>query len=429
KRFGGRQVDRAGRAWDRGVDLAEETTERAGRAVDRAGEAVEGWLDRGEGDITKITFDGSHVRTSGKTSKSYPAVSGLKAKHKNAGKVDYTDPKHQWVPNKGPIPEGSYYLDPAETQHYKTAKFNPGPWGYYRTRLHGTAWTDAWRKASSERSGGFFLHKDGGNDGTAGCIGLDRQTDNTELQKAIKANTKQIPVEVSYPKASSAAPTTKSGAVQPMSRHSPLRIQMQANSDDAAAEPEDHYLITAGIAKISADASRLKKGASFPSAYYDRLARHLFKVALAKNGRDYADAFGLLYDLQGGKLGWGLQEHYTKIVGTDSANGWDKFRHFTVTAWLQYHSFGILVPEAASYGKEIYDEVEHWVGADPEGYSVPDIRADNRGEAFAEEMYTQQWAERKARARRAAARAKKAARRNLRKVRDLLPDIDDWSPF
>jgi len=34
------------------------------------------------------------------------------------------------------------------------------------------------------------------------------------------------------------------------------------------------------------------------------------------------------------------------------------------------------------------------VGKDPEGYSIPDIRADNRGEAFAEEIQRQEKRER-----------------------------------
>ena len=148
-------------------------------------------------------------------------------------------------------------------------------------------------------------------------------------------------------------------------------------------------MVEAGIAKIDLDRRSFGRR-GFPSDYYDTLARHLFRAALHSNGRDYGDAFSQLNDLQWGQLGGGLQRHYTDVVGTDSANGWDKFRHFVFTAYLQYKSYGLLLPEAFTYGKELWDEVEHFFGADPEGYSIPDIVADNRGERFGEEMATQE---------------------------------------
>jgi hypothetical protein len=74
-------------------------------------------------------------------------------------------------------------------------------------------------------------------------------------------------------------------------------------------------------------------------------------------------------------------------------NGWDKFRHFVFTAYLQYKSSGVLLPEGFTYGKEVWDELEHWIGKDPEGYSIPDIVADNKGESFAEEMRWREWHE------------------------------------
>jgi hypothetical protein len=126
----------------------------------------------------------------------------------------------------------------------------------------------------------------------------------------------------------------------------------------------------------------------------------LFEECLRRNGGDYGAAFSLLNDLQWGRLGVGLQRDYTRLVGTDTSNGWDKARHFIFTAYLQYRSGGFLAPEIFTYGKEIWDAVEGVVGRDPEGYSVPDIRADNRGEFFAEQMRARELAEQRARTRR-----------------------------
>lgn len=68
---------------------------------------------------------------------------------------------------------------------------------------------------------------------------------------------------------------------------------------------------------------------------------------------------------------------YEEKFGTDNATGWDKAMHFTKAAWIAYTS-----PEAAviaSYGKEAWDQAEHWVGKDPEGWSNADIDADMLG--------------------------------------------------
>jgi len=407
KRFGGRQIERGRRYYDRGSDYAERATERAGEALEGASEDAGAWWNRGGGDISRIDFDGSQVTVSGAVSKTYRAVSGLMANAPQAGGVDYTGPEFQDLADKGPIPEGDYYLDPAEVESNPPGRFNVSAWGRYRTRLHETIGTGLMRHATTSRSGGFYLHQDANHNGTAGCIGLWNATDNREIHRLIKANSEQIPVHVDYPEpvTESAGEGAATQQVQrslapmasnelslagipprPLARSSGNRMVVQR---DGESWPEQHYLITEGIARIDRDEQRFGRGA-FPSDYYDTLARHLFRIALRHKGRDYGDAFSLLNSLQWNELGRGLQDHYTDVVGTDSANGWDKFRHFVFTAYLQYKSYGLLAPEGFTYGKEIYDEVEGFFGADPEGYSVADIRADNRGERFAEEMAAQE---------------------------------------
>lgn len=100
--------------------------------------------------------------------------------------------------NKGPIPEGKYYVEPQEVETSATHGFNPRFWGNFRTRLH-ESWTTALtRKATTERNAGFFLHKDGGGDGTAGCIGVATDDANRTVHGFILTNGSPIPVYVEY---------------------------------------------------------------------------------------------------------------------------------------------------------------------------------------------------------------------------------------
>lgn len=144
-------------------------------------------------------------------------------------------------------------------------------------------------------------------------------------------------------------------------------------------------LMQAGIEKLRKDGQIYGSG-KFPDNYYDEFSRYMFKEILKQNGGNYREAFSILNALQSGDLGSELQQAYTQIVGTDIVNGWDKVRHFIFTAWLQEISGGFLLPEGFTYSKETLDEIEQFLGRDPEGYSLQDIYADNLGEAFAEEI-------------------------------------------
>ena len=342
----------------------------------------------------------------------YKAISGLMAHNPKAKETDYTGPEHQDKLDKGPIPEGTYYLEPAEVQSNPPHSFSTRAWGKYRTRLHETIGTALKRHVTSDRTGGFYLHQDADHNGTAGCIGLWNATDNKAVHARVAANGAQIPMHVEYktPAMKKSSGTTvrrmpaHRGLIQRtaldgvLTATPGLTVQRDPKKKPPKKKKKKHFLIRAGIAKIDADNKRFK--GKFPSDYYDTLARHLYKVALRENGRDYGDAFSMLDDLQWNTYGPDLQNHYTRVVGTDSANGWDKFRHFVFTAYLQWYSGGILLPEGFTYGKELYDEAEKFFGKDPEGYSVPDIRADNKGEKFAEEMAYQRMRELKEAAKR-----------------------------
>jgi hypothetical protein len=108
--------------------------------------------------------------------KSNPHIQRLRAKGRTDIKpnTDYTSPKFQNLSQAGPIPEGKYRLKVTPKMEYEKSG---GGWGIYPENplirkmgfLEGYLDEDIpWVRS------GFFLHEDGGLDGTAGCIGLNR---------------------------------------------------------------------------------------------------------------------------------------------------------------------------------------------------------------------------------------------------------------
>jgi hypothetical protein len=170
----------------------------------------------------------------------------------------------------------------------------------------------------------------------------------------------------------------------------------EASTTKNSIDSRQRELANAGVEILKRDSEKYQ--GNFPEHYYEKISRELFEKALEKTGGDYSKALDLLNNLSGnsdthietfvGGMDYDsfYQKEYTKTVGSDSENGWDKVRHFTGTANSQYDSSGFFAPEAFTYGKEAWDALENLVGKDPEGYSIPDIRADNRGEAFGEEL-------------------------------------------
>lgn len=81
--------------------------------------------------------------------------------------TDYRHPKYQGVKDAGPIPEGTYTLP--LTQDMEFQKQGKG-WG-----VGGWLLKESFLGRLDDFLGGrsgFFLHHDGGNPGTAGCIGV-----------------------------------------------------------------------------------------------------------------------------------------------------------------------------------------------------------------------------------------------------------------
>lgn len=204
----------AGSAYEAGREVVEEAESVPGRAAawatrqyrraqpvaERAFEAVEqGVLFGARGDETTraLRFDGSQLTVEGNPSLAMPAVSGLQPHAPGARGIDYTDPIYQDQRDRGPIPEGEYYVVPSEVQTSLRHGFNPSAWGRYRVLLHPTAATYR-RRVVLGRGGGFYLHEDANRNGTAGCIGLLSAADNRVVYDRIRHASRSIPVTVVY---------------------------------------------------------------------------------------------------------------------------------------------------------------------------------------------------------------------------------------
>ena len=93
---------------------------------------------------------------------SYGAVSG---KPLEDGSFDYSK-ERQKLANVGPIPEGRYWIDPADL--WANAWYKRGSraaWGNYRMTLR------VFPGTTTHDRGGFFIHG-GSRPGSAGCIDL-----------------------------------------------------------------------------------------------------------------------------------------------------------------------------------------------------------------------------------------------------------------
>ena len=142
-----------------------------------------------------LDFDGSRLRmTGGKLTYDYPAVSGKKGV---AGLFSYT-PERQRTPSGGPIPEGAYWINPAEIWELEWYNFwtSEEGWGKYRVTIHPFTTT------VTHGRGGFFIHG-GKSPGSAGCIDLTTNISTfvQDLDKEGARRKCQIHLTVKYPEA------------------------------------------------------------------------------------------------------------------------------------------------------------------------------------------------------------------------------------
>jgi hypothetical protein len=139
----------------------------------------------------KLRFDGKDlIMTGGKKTYSYPAASGKPAKD---GSFNYSKIAQMGGPG-GPIPEGTYWINPDElwtNRWYKSGSVDA--WGNYRITIHPFLTTDTFKR------GGFFIH--GGKIlGSAGCIDLTKYMDTfvKDLSSELATRACQIHLKVDY---------------------------------------------------------------------------------------------------------------------------------------------------------------------------------------------------------------------------------------
>jgi hypothetical protein len=149
--------------------------------------------------VTGMRFDGSQLTLyGGPAAAMFAAISGLRSNnHHNHDHRDHTGLGSQTIPNVGPIPEGSYVVNPSEVQRIG---FNTSVWGPLRVPIRETIQTELSRRWHTSRTGGFFVHEDVHDDGTAGCVGLQQRADTLTVFARFGATTNQIPIEVRYPR-------------------------------------------------------------------------------------------------------------------------------------------------------------------------------------------------------------------------------------
>ncbi len=168
--------------------------------------------------VSKMSFNGKTLNiysvNNNRLIASYPAISGLppnaphlaelikKGRKDLDIKVNYTQSKYQNVKDAGPIQEDTYVLPLKPNMPYdkSEAAGDGAGWGE-----GGWILTESFFGKVGNYFGGrygFFLHHDGGNRGTSGCIGLKKAEDMKKLknilQRAQMKGQKSVPIEVTY---------------------------------------------------------------------------------------------------------------------------------------------------------------------------------------------------------------------------------------
>lgn len=156
----------------------------------------------------ELQFDGKNLHwiNDNKIYKSWPAMSGRK---------EYQSAQHQNLPNKGPLPEGSYDVNQDQLQHFddlnllqKAASWggfiskgfgkNLGPWsGATPSWGKHRVWLKPYKTTNTYGRSNFSIHG-GWEPGSAGCVDLtDGMDDFNKNYQDYGANLK---LRVKYPK-------------------------------------------------------------------------------------------------------------------------------------------------------------------------------------------------------------------------------------
>jgi RHS repeat-associated protein len=138
--------------------------------------------------LTSIFYDGKDIRVfddSGKLLLKCRGTSGRPGR----------GPADQAVPYQGPLPRGSYWIDPTEISCVSGFRYwlrnKLGDWGHCRLVLHPFPTTNTYGRGTE----GFFLHG-GVTPGSAGC--LDSGDCDTNIFKILNGSHGLVRVDVNY---------------------------------------------------------------------------------------------------------------------------------------------------------------------------------------------------------------------------------------
>jgi len=137
-----------------------------------------------EDDGSNLFFDGHflYVVQDSRAVATFPATSG---------KDGVKDTR---IRNRGPLPEGEYYIDPSEISQGGFLRNLLGDWGNFRVALHPTPETDT-NDINGKPRTGFFLHG-GKSPGSAGCI--DVANSDTEVMNLLRQFDRTVILQVKY---------------------------------------------------------------------------------------------------------------------------------------------------------------------------------------------------------------------------------------
>jgi RHS repeat-associated protein len=168
-------------------------------------------------------------------------------------------------------------------------------------------------------------------------------------------------------------------------RNNRLSITNQATinqiNDPSRATP----LMAFAIRMLQRDTARYQ--GAFPANYYVTFSRAVISESIRLSGADAGiEAVGQAFGSEDLSQGRAALHLYEALARRDDQTGFDKVQHFTASAVSAYENTSIGT-DIRQYGKEIiYDEIPSWF-SDDEGYSAHDMLANNRGQAFGEELY------------------------------------------
>ncbi len=152
-------------------------------------------------------------------------------------------------------------------------------------------------------------------------------------------------------------------------------------NDPSRATP----LMAFAIRRLQQDATTLH--GDFPSDYYVTFSRAFIRESIRLNGADAGiEAVGKAFGSEDFSQGRAALHLYEALARRDENTGFDKVQHFIASAVSEFENTKIGT-DIRQYGKEIFfDEIPSWF-TDDVGYDPNDMLANNRGQAFGDELY------------------------------------------